>query len=57
MVNNLEYSLLKREQINLSELESAKPLGIKADELDVICEVVKKYGCCLPYFITSAGRR
>ena len=57
MVNNLEYSLLKREQINLSELESAKSLGIKADELDVICEVVKKYGCCLPYFITSAGRR
>ena len=42
MVNNLGYSLFKREQINLSELETTKHLGIKADNLDVICEVVKR---------------
>ncbi len=42
MVNNLGYSLFKREQINLSELEAAKHLGIRADDLDVICEVVKR---------------
>jgi len=42
MVNNLGYSLFKRKQINLSELETTKPLEIKADNLDVICEVVKR---------------
>ena len=42
MVNNLGYSLFKRKQINLSELEAAKHLGIKAEELDIISEVVKR---------------
>ena len=42
MVNDLRYSVFKREQINLSELETTKHLGIKADNLDVICEVVKR---------------
>lgn len=42
MVNNLGYSLFEREQINLLELESVKHLGIKAEELDVVSEVVKR---------------
>jgi len=29
-------------KINLSELESSKPLGIKAEELGVISEVIKR---------------
>ena len=42
MVNNLGYSLFEREQINLSELESVKHLGINAEELNVVSEVVKR---------------
>ena len=42
MVNNLGYALFKQEKINLSEIESAKHLGIRTKELDVICEVVKR---------------
>ena len=42
MVNNLGDSVFKREQINLSDLETTKHLGIKADNLNVIFEVVKR---------------
>ncbi len=42
MVNNLGYSLFEREQIDLSDLESVKHLGINAEDLNVICEVVKR---------------
>lgn len=42
IVNNLGYSLFKREQVSLSELESVKHFEINTEELAVISEVVKQ---------------